>query len=109
MILEELSPSGFTVEQALYGTEGIGNFIKISQPGDSKVAASQQFTVQGSWMQQLVMNMNDRFDEERAAAEKKWKLGVGIGVGLGVPLLTGLTWFLASRGLGRKTATKTTD
>lgn len=97
------------MEQVIYGTEQVGNFIRISQPDtDYPVAESQPFTVQGGWVAQLVINMDEVFREKMLAEKKKWELGVGIGVGLGVPALMGLTWFLASRNR-QATVAKTTD
>ncbi|KAM0278524.1 hypothetical protein ACHAQH_005091, partial [Verticillium albo-atrum] len=83
---------------AAVGTQGVGNFIRVSQPESGPpYSGSQQFMVQMPWTATLVSNMKTDYRQRQAEREKKWRLGVGIGVGLGVPILMGLTWSIASR------------
>jgi hypothetical protein len=84
--------------QAASAANGIGNTIRLSQPGSGfPEVYTNQFAVQPGLAHQLVRNIRQQEAERRSAETRKWRLGVGIGVGLGVPLLAALIWWVASR------------
>jgi hypothetical protein len=83
---------------AASAASGIGNVIRISQPGSGfPEVYTNQFAVQPGLAHQLVQNIRQQEAERRSNETRKWRLGVGIGVGVGVPLLAALIWWVASR------------
>jgi hypothetical protein len=85
-------------EHAAFAASGIANTIRISQPGSGfPEVYTNQFTVQSSWVHQLVQNIRQKEADLRSAENRKLRLGVGIGIGLGVPLLSAFVWWAGSR------------